>query len=609
MVAQREMKAKPTFLDLIDVIAWLTLGSLATKIAKTFELENSIRRAGMLIHPYIYAARALFFTVMTLVGSLFIIALSILVVPSLILKTMVIVTAALLPLIVFGVFFSYPSMKIGSRVKNVEHELPFFAAYLTTMAYSGVPPERVIETVSRLKLFKGMREEAQRILRDMRLFGRDPLAAIEAIAVIHPSALFREFMLGYTTTIRTGGDVIHYLELRTQDLFRRRAEDLRMLSEKIGMIVEVFIAVNVVMALSFYVFFIVSSILPTGGFGGISTFIAFTLFVQPMISMLLLFMVDSMLPKDPVWDKSVFAYLFISMPIAVVVGLATFIALGGYEMLMGITLSTRHVFAFFLSISVALIVASLGGVKGYLEKRKLEKNIDMHLANFLRDLTETRKTGLSVERCIIYLSQREYGVLSNVIKKIAGALTIGMDLARAVRRAMYGIYNWIVLIVFKFLIDAVEYGGATPQILDALSRFVNEMSTVREELRRRLRSYIAVPYFGAVLIAFTSLLVLGMLAQSIQMIVTKGAFGTLASAPVTGMGLRLRINPRDIAIVSIAAGIGAIVNAWLMGLMSGKLRDLTILSGFVHSILLVVISLTASIIGFQIFVAPLLATP
>lgn len=609
MATHKEVRAKPTFLDLIDVIAWLTLGNIAMRIAKTFELENAIRRAGMLIHPYVYAARALFFTVMTLIGSLFVIALSILIIPLFVLKALVIAIVALLPPIVFGLFFAYPSMKIGSRVKYVEHELPFFAAYLTTMAYSGVPPERVIETVSKLKLFKGMREEAQRILRDMKLFGKDPLAAIETVAVMHPSALFREFMLGYTTTIRTGGDVIHYLELRTQDLFRRRAEDLRMLSEKIGMIVEVFIAVNVVMALSFYVFFIVSSILPTGGFGGIQTFIAFTLFVQPMISIILLFMVDSMLPKDPVWDRSVFAYLFISMPMATVVGLLTFIALGGYEMLMGIALSTKHVYAFLLSISIALIVASLGGVKGYLEKRKFEKNIDMHLANFLRDLTETRKTGLSVERCIIYLSQREYGVLSNVIRRIAGALTIGMDLTRAVRRAMHGIYNWIVLVVFKFLIDAVEYGGATPQILDALSRFVNEMSTVREELRRRLRSYIAVPYFGAVLIAFTSLLVLGVLAQSIQMVVAKGAFGALVTASAVGMGMRLRINPKDIAIISIAASIGAIVNAWLMGLMSGKLRDLTILSGFVHSILLVVISLVASIVGFQVFVAPLLVVP
>ncbi|HID40730.1 MAG TPA: hypothetical protein EYP33_01075, partial [Pyrodictium sp.] len=220
-------RVKISLLDIIDSLAWITLGSLAIKFARTFEIEMSLRRAGLLIHPHIYAARALFLTFTALIASILTSSLVMLFVESLPICIAVIALACSMPLAIFSIFMVYPSIKASARIKSVDHELPFFAAYLTTMAYSGVPPEKVVEIVSRLKLFKGIREEAQRILRDVKLFGRDPLTAIENVAVTHPSMLFRELMLGYTTTIRTGGDVIHYLESRTQDLFRRRIEDIQ----------------------------------------------------------------------------------------------------------------------------------------------------------------------------------------------------------------------------------------------------------------------------------------------------------------------------------------------------------------------------------------------
>ncbi|HDI02350.1 MAG TPA: hypothetical protein ENF93_01755, partial [Ignisphaera sp.] len=570
-------------LDLIDAAAWLIFGGLAIKLAKKMRFESAIRKAGLSVHPHVYAARTLFFTLLSVIGVLASVSLVIVLVPDIVLAIVIIVALSLVPLITFSIFVFYPSLKMGSRAKEVENELPFFAAYLTTMAYSGVSPEKVIETIANLKLFKGIRKEAERILRDIKLFGKDPLTAIDDIAIDHPSMLFREFMLGYTTTIRTGGDVIHYLELRTQDLFRRRVEDLKALSERIGLVVEMFIALNVVLALSFYVFFVISSILPAGGFGGLSLFLLFTLFIQPMITIALLFMVDAMIPRDPVWDKTVYAYLFITLPVGLLIGFLSFAALGGYELLLGMELTPKHVYAMIASTSAALLIGSLGGVKGYLEKRAIEHDLGVQLANFLRDLTETRKTGISIEKCIIYLSQRDYGILTHILKRIAGALLVGIDIIRAIRRAVKGLIQWLALIVFKFLIDAIEYGGATPQVLDTLSRYVNELVTMREELRRRLKSYIAVPYFGAILIAFTSLLVLGMIAQSIHMVFT----GPTTVSP-TAMGIKIRLSPQDLALISTATSIGGIINSWLMGLMCGKLRDLTILSGFLHSVILVV---------------------
>ncbi len=597
-----------SIMDLIDASAWLLFRGTAVSLARKLDLERAIRRAGLAVHPYIYAARMIFFTFMTAVICASLAALVLVAVPNMFMQLIFIGLLAIAPLIVFGCFVLYLHVKTSSRARGVEHELPFFAAYLTTMARGGVAPERVIETIARMKLFKALREEAERIVRDVKVFGKDPLTAIDDVVFDHPSRLFREFMLGYTTTVRTGGDVVHYLELRTHDLFRRKIEDIRMLSERIGLVVEAFIALNVVMALCFYVFFVVSSILPAKGvaFGGVGGFIVFALIVQPLLTLMLLVVTDAMMPKDPVWDKSVYVYPMLTIPVGLALGFVLFIALGGYGMLMGLPPKPQHLYASIASMCVGLTIASMGGIKAWIEKRRFERGLGVQLANFLRDLAETRKTGISVEKCILYLAQREYGVLTPIVRRIAGALAIGIDIGKAIRRALRGVYNWVTLMSFKYLIDAIEYGGAAPQVLDTLARYVDELTAIYDELKRRLKTYIIVPYFGALLLSFTTLLVLGMMAKSVYTVLgTLGATGTYGA---TVMGLRVSLGARDIALVTITTVLGCMLNSWLMGLMCGKLRDLTILSGFVHALILVAITTVASIVGVAMFIAPLLAS-
>jgi len=98
-----------------------------------------------------------------------------------------------------------------------------------------------------------------------------------------------------------------------------------------------------------------------------------------------------------------------------------------------------------------------------------------------------------------------------------------------------------VLIILKFLIDAVKCGEATTQILDTLSRFVNEISVVLEKLKRRLRPYVMLPYFGAAIVILTSLIVLGMLVRSIQSVM-----GT--SASTLGVMMRISVSASPINI-------------------------------------------------------------
>ncbi|MCE4608754.1 MAG: type II secretion system F family protein, partial [Desulfurococcales archaeon] len=242
-------KRKVTLSDVLDFIAIAYFGHIAEKFAKTFDLEKQLAQAGLQTYPTLYAARGLLYIFASIFFSIYI-AILVAVSPfTLAIKIISVIILMLVPIFVLAGVLVYPAAKREERKNNVETELPFFAAYLTTMARAGVSIANVVERVSTLKIFKAIREEASMILRDMRLLGKSPLDAIEENALFHPSPLYRDFMLGYVTSVKTGGDVLHYLEIRTQDIFNNRMNQMKLIAERMSMFTEIYVTLAVIMTL------------------------------------------------------------------------------------------------------------------------------------------------------------------------------------------------------------------------------------------------------------------------------------------------------------------------------------------------------------------------
>ena len=56
--------------------------------------------------------------------------------------------------------------------------------------------------------------------------------------------------------------------------------------------------------------------------------------------------------------------------------------------------------------------------------------MEQGVTNFLRDLTEVRKTGLSPEKCIESLSKRDYGTFSKELRKISSEISWGIPIKK-----------------------------------------------------------------------------------------------------------------------------------------------------------------------------------
>lgn len=565
--------SKVSIVDGYDYIALRLFSSIAPGFAKTFELDNVIKRAGLTIHPHLYAARVLMATFMALLLAVYIGVVVLLSSIELTAKIAVIAIVAITPILTLALGLSYPSIKADDRRKRVETELPFFASYLSAMAIAGIDVMSALERIASLKVFEGVRREAQLIVRDVRFLGKNPLDAIESNAVNHPSPIYRDLMLGYSATVKIGGNLVSYLEAKTNDIFKSRIEELKVMSERLAMYTELYIILAVIVSISFYTFYAVNAMFSGSGSSSLVQLLAFSFLFLPLSTIVILFLADRTYPKTPVKISSPQAMaLSYGVPAALIVTPIVFYVTGAYRVLSG-GMGVGVIIASIVTVATPLIAISIPGAYAWIIESRMSKGMGDSIASFLRDLVEVRKTGLGPEKSIIVLSTRDYGPLTPVIRRIASSLLLGLDVEKAVSSAVKGYRNWVLLASMRLLTDTITFGGGSVEALDSLARYARGIADFEAELSRRLRVYMIMPYIGALMVAGSTMLILAYMAQTLVM-----------SRPSSEV-----IN--TIGLTALLISIGVIVNSWLMGLVAGKLRSGTLMAGFTHAIILTLVSM------------------
>ncbi len=591
-IETRKIEARVSLTHLLDFVAVSAFGSLAEKLATSFRLDEGIRKAGMNIQPKVYMARILTYMMLSTLTFTIIVLYSILFRTPLAVMITGLLGAIVSPLIIFAYGITYPSMVASKRAEEVEKEFPFFVAYLTSMAYAGVAPEKVFSRIADVGAFKALRKEARMIIRDVKIFAKDILTAIERNAVWHPSRLYRDFILGYVTTVRTGGDIVHYLEIRTQEVFVSRMEDLRNRADRVGFVVEAYAAVSVLATIAFYIFFMISGLIGGGGsLGGIMGIIIYSFVVLPLISIVILAMLDSLLPSYGV-TREPYVYLLVSVPAGILFFLTsrTFLS----PSLVG-EIDIGYVKGLALSAGLALLIVSIIPGVVYAKRTRVEKNIARNLPAFFRDLSEIRRTGLSPEKSIIMLAEKKYGELTKILKRLAGALAMGLHVEIAAKKAVKGYTNWILRVTMRFLVDAIDVGGGSPFTIDSLARFISTLSEIIEVMKKKLRPYIIMPYFGAVLVAVTSIFTLAIMVDAVR----AAGFTGETTTTIRYGGAQLNLSPENIQQLLLIASLASLFNGWLSGLIAGKIQDQSLGAGFVHATILTIIVLLAIIVALS----------
>jgi flagellar protein FlaJ len=556
-------------LETLEALSFRLFGGIAPFFLKhIYEFKAMLERARIKIYPETYVSMMFFFAILTIPVS----ALSL--VFLLVFGFMPIIFLIPFPFYVMVGFLLIPMSKASDRAAGLEREMPFAAAYISVMASGGIAPYTSFKRLSDVELMPAMQGEAREIIKDVEIFGRDPLSALEQAAKKNPLDVFRDFLSGYASTVIIGGDIGHFLERKAEEIFKTRALRVKAAAERLGMLLETFIIVMVMMSLCFYILFSVDSIYSVGVtlYSGI---ILYTYLFTPLLSLMFIYLAHSMQPKTPITDMRPYKVFGICGVIGVILFLLLTNVMGAVMILPGIDAIIDLPVAITIALFVATFPAAIVHMKITREKNGLEQGI----SSFLRDLTEVRKTGLSPEKCIESLSKREYGIFSKELRKISSEISWGVPVKKVIMRFLKRTKSWMTQLVMFLLVETIDVGGGTIAMIESLARFNSLTQDVEKEKRMSVRPYIMMPYLASILLVATTIMMLSF---------TTATFGISAIAGAAGAP------PKDFTGMKMIFLSSVIFHSYLIGVVAGKISEESVAAGFKHAAILVVIACVAA---------------
>jgi flagellar protein FlaJ len=533
------------------------------------EFKDYLERAKIKIYPETYVSLMLFISVLTI--------------PVTIISIIVLYFFGFLPVIflvpfpiyVMIGFFLIPLSKASERASNLEREMPFVAAYISVMASGGIAPYTSFKRLAEVELMPAMRIEAREIIKDVEIFGIDPLTAIENAAKRNPLDVFKDFLAGYASTVIIGGDVGHFLERKAEDIFKTRAMRVKAAAERLGMLLETFIIVMVLMSMCFFILFAVESMPNVGGGGMFSTqqgMILYTYLFTPMLSLVFIYLAHSTQPKTPVVDLRPYKVFGICS----IIGAMLLVLLTNFFGMVEVPFFSliSRIVDLPTAIAIALFVTAAPAAIVYHRASSQKASIERGINSFLRDLTEIRKTGLSPEKCIESLSNRDYGDFSRELRKISSEISWGIPLRKVIMDFVKRTKSWMAQLVMFLLVETIDVGGGTIAMIESLARFNNLTQEVEKEKKMATRPYIMMPYFASILLVATTIMMINFSSA------TRGVAGG-ASTPIM----------TEVTEIFVTA---VIFHSYMIGLVAGKISEESVAAGFKHAAALVIIAALAS---------------
>jgi flagellar protein FlaJ len=229
-----------------------------------------------------------------------------------------------------------------------------------------------------------------------------------------------------------------------------------------------------------------------------------------------------------------------------------------------------------IGLGLALLIGTIPAAFAHSHYASRGKGVEHDVTNFMRDLTEARKTGASPERCLENLAGRNYGKFTKQLETTSRQIRWGLSFKVIYETFKEKIKSWLALINIYLLVDAIEVGGGTPETLDTLTRFSEMLSSLEKEKEAMLRPLLILPYIGAGILLFSTIIFLGFMRFMLSSVGRIGMsfpqFATWLLPPL-------------------------ILQAYLTGLVTGKISSGTLSAGFKHAIILVMAAIALTLLS------------
>jgi archaeal flagellar protein FlaJ len=208
--------------------------------------------------------------------------------------------------------------------------------------------------------------------------------------------------------------------------------------------------------------------------------------------------------------------------------------------------------------------------------RRIAK-IEERLPDFLRDVAEAGRFGMTLPDAIVVASTGRYGLLTDEIKKMASQLEWGVPVATALRLFEERVPTPLVQRVVSIVTRANEAGGNVADVLTMVAHDTREAQLAQQSRQISMLTYVTVIYIAFFVFLVTIYIMAAVFLP--QMILAGQGVASSSLAGSGGVALQFTFVP----VLFLAFMVAVIVHAVGDGVMAGILFNGRVAEGLQHA--------------------------
>ncbi|MCD6513277.1 MAG: type II secretion system F family protein [Thermoplasmata archaeon] len=235
-----------------------------------------------------------------------------------------------------------------------------------------------------------------------------------------------------------------------------------------------------------------------------------------------------------------------------------------------------------MDFAIFAILSAIGpyGFYEYARLRKIDL-MEQRFPEFLRDLAESRKAGMTMSKAVESAARGDYGYLTPEIKKMAVQISWGLPFSEALRRFGERINTPLVIRTTAMVVKASEAGGKIADVIEAAAKNVREIKILQAERRTEMKMYLMIIYVAFFVFLAVMAVLSGMfLPKLIE--AGKAAGGGVGGISFGGASLEEYKFIYVITAISQAIGNGLVAGALSEGKVMAGLRHGTIMTAITY---------------------------
>ncbi|HJJ36777.1 MAG TPA: type II secretion system F family protein, partial [Methanocorpusculum sp.] len=231
--------------------------------------------------------------------------------------------------------------------------------------------------------------------------------------------------------------------------------------------------------------------------------------------------------------------------------------------------SLFHSSSFLLLICLEIIAFMLPIAIAYEIRSRYVTRVERQLPEFLREISDMRDIGMTLQGAIVLIAKSKSGVLSSELRLVSKELDYGSSLSSALVRMENRIGVTNVKRAVSLLVRASEVTDYIREILAIAVGDLNHYLKMKSKRFSAAFAYVAIVYISFGIFLFTAYIILN---QFINAFTTMNVTFNLAGST------------QDMFIVSV-------ILASFSGIMAGQMSANSPLAGFKHSIIMLVLTI------------------